>query len=695
MREATFGFLVLIGLLGILAFTIYAKATGLFATRADVPFQPARLVEVQADGTLGPIVPRKPLLVQLPDNETNQLVDLEGMQRISANQLFGGDDAGAEADSDVVRVADAGDSLGADLDLPTDVLEEIPDRAPDPSVEDALPSAALLGKKDEEAAASLSTPLPSTPQLPGALADLPGPEDLTSPPVAAEEKTPGLGLPVAQRPESTPSSNTSPVTPLAAPPNIYQRLSQANEEGKANAAAGPGKAPTLPGLPLPELPNELRPPSVISATEASAEENENDGAMLLPPTGNQVDNPIAKVDFQENDPVSASLPNQLRGEEPLTVAEQDSNPLPHPALPPELTKPVTSDSSHEILSQPNVLRATPSPAQDLPAAPALPNVATTEMAVEEVGANHEEAEFNPESTEVAAEPAGSKQQEWPSPTLMEKDAPETGQSLQQTNAKPAETVLPGRDPMVDDILAASLKKAAREYEAPAWEKLEATNDPEVASELHTAREENSAALIPSVNFPPTAPGVSLPAADSDGETTAAHPAVPERVSYSQADIRSAARMVVLQPGEGLPDIARRLYGSPDWSLPLLQFNRKRASTDGEFAAGTRILVLPKPMLRFLYPRFSPQEPGQATTESPDRSGVQPVQFQQSLPNAAEPRTMYYQTRGGETIFGLAGEYLGQASRYTELMKRNQQVLNGKWGHADPLPAGLKIQFPID
>lgn len=691
MREATFGFLVLIGLLGILAFTIYAKATGLFTTRPEVKFQPARLVEVQADGTLGPIEPRKPLLVELPDNETNQLVDLQGMQRISANQLFGGRDSGEGTDGDMVRVADASDSIESDVELPVNTLDEIPDREPTSSTADSLPGGLLQNDQRESTDSRVPLPVLKSPQRPGGLADLPGSDELASPQDKPQNPSTGLELPIVQRPESTTLPDSDLSRPSTAPPNFYERLSQANEETTPESPTSTDQPPTLPGPP-----NQLRPPSVISSKDLSTEQNANDGAMLLPPPSDRLDNPIARVEFQERETGQVTRPNRLRGTAPVDTTDLLANPAVESALPlpGDLQQ---SESTAVIESQPNLLRTLPTTTEDRVTLPDSRPV-NPQASVEDLPSEDRAKTFPPESSRTLEEPTDLNQSGGTKDSERGGAISDANGNVQLTGSLPADSPSPGHDLLVDEVLAATLKKAAQQYDLPVKEPSGHPTDqalPSALPGLETHLPGEATQSSPSVPVLPRVNDATLPEVNPAAENRVPSGSIPPPVSYSQADIRNAVRMVVLQPGEGLHDIARRIYGSPEWSVPLLQFNRKRASTEGRFATGTKILVLPKPMLRFLYPEYVPREPNPAEATAIEKSAIQPVDFQQPVGPGNEPTSMYYLTRGGETIFGLAGEYLGQASRYTELMKLNEPVLAGRWGHADPLPAGLKIHFPID
>jgi hypothetical protein len=54
----------------------------------------------------------------------------------------------------------------------------------------------------------------------------------------------------------------------------------------------------------------------------------------------------------------------------------------------------------------------------------------------------------------------------------------------------------------------------------------------------------------------------------------------------------------------------------------------------------------------------------------------------------------YETKAGDTLFGIARQQLGQASRYVELLKLNQYRIDGDLNHESKLPPGTQLLLPI-
>ena len=58
-------------------------------------------------------------------------------------------------------------------------------------------------------------------------------------------------------------------------------------------------------------------------------------------------------------------------------------------------------------------------------------------------------------------------------------------------------------------------------------------------------------------------------------------------------------------------------------------------------------------------------------------------------------TVEYEVQNGESLFDIARQQLGQASRYLEILELNLSSLPETTSHMTPLPAGLVLQLPKD
>lgn len=801
MREAMIGFLTLMFLLGLLAFTIYAKATGLFNAQPADGIRPAQLVELQGDGSFQSLASRKPLLVDLPDNETNQLVDLGSMERVSAEKIFARNRGGNSEEGESTRVADASLSSPATSTPSTasspewirddeEVLQSIPERETEStSAEDSgaslsdrrfPPLGALVpssADNDNQGDSPSDSGLPFAEQnrdTASSGSDQPSFADATdvssladgSPSNSPNRDLPDLNLPGSLPPAPESLSNAEATTGMSASPSFYNQLANQEPVAKDNgepraedvAAETENTGSKLSGLQaLPTFPGRLSAPGSSDDrtggnSEILAAPAEIAADSLSAPAADATE--IAPVEFVEqipDRPLRSDTPleplrspiathrepsdstggesgeltagdtilpdsssaetspgpiepwqgpgNALRqvesaaAVENITAAEGPQiAPISQPVDDGTVRSPsidALREESDAALREEQVAQQSLSQPNDVPQKRIPPDLRLPNSQFDNSGPDWED-DAVPPRTLPAVDPENENDPEKPRPAA---DA-DSADADPQGEAATAE-VDGDQDPYDEQtILAERLKRAAQQI----MPEPQGLPDDLLPDHLQSPSRPDDASLAPVESTPATRDPSQV---DSGGTSQLAGSPIgtvaesPGHVrNYSRAEIQESLRMIELQPGESLAMLSQRLYGSPDWARALFQFNRRRASSSGEFAAGTRILFLPRPMLRFLYPDSAPTDPSNPQ--------VQPVEYVENAdPNPAERQTqsgppmMVYQTRGGETLFGLAAEYLGQASRYTELMEINRSTLGGRWGHADKLPAGLKLQFPID
>jgi hypothetical protein len=270
------------------------------------------------------------------------------------------------------------------------------------------------------------------------------------------------------------------------------------------------------------------------------------------------------------------------------------------------------------------------------------------------------------------------------------------------------------------------------------------NSPSPNSQLLNSPSSNS----PSPNSPPLglpslgtdnlelpAPNVSTAeprfVADSDSEparrSDIAQPptAAPQ---YTVDELKAAMQRVLLPDGISLREFSQQRYGDPRFATAILQLNRRRADSEGQFPPGTQLVVLPAAMFEFVYPdlvsaadarapegargtvrpinfaeesapRSTPPGPRnqplaqppliqRSVLEPPPELPTQPIQNTLTMP----PPTEWIVTEGGESLFQLAGEHLDQASHYLTLHQWNHELLEGRYRPTDPLPRGLRLRI---
>ena len=125
-------------------------------------------------------------------------------------------------------------------------------------------------------------------------------------------------------------------------------------------------------------------------------------------------------------------------------------------------------------------------------------------------------------------------------------------------------------------------------------------------------------------------------------------------------------------------IAASAYGDGQWFRALHHHNIK-AKNEKRMGAGAKIDVPTREWLKKTYPKLVPDS-GNASQSRVDEIAKQ---------------TRMYTVAKGETLFSIAAEQLGQASRYTDLMKLNHDVLPKDVTHLTRLKTGLRIILPVN
>ncbi len=196
------------------------------------------------------------------------------------------------------------------------------------------------------------------------------------------------------------------------------------------------------------------------------------------------------------------------------------------------------------------------------------------------------------------------------------------------------------------------------------------------------RELSSAPSAPS--FPTTAfqPSATKPSPQVLSETPerfeASSPSpigLPEREPAPTLDIQteneSKFPVISATAGDTWWSLAQRAYDDGRHFRDLYAYNRDCYPEYSQIPVGAQIVCPPVEVLK---------------------AGAHPA----SLPAAQEPALVdhpHHTTREGETLFGIARQQLGQASRFVEIMELNRSRLPRNSGHLTPLPAGIELRLP--
>lgn len=134
------------------------------------------------------------------------------------------------------------------------------------------------------------------------------------------------------------------------------------------------------------------------------------------------------------------------------------------------------------------------------------------------------------------------------------------------------------------------------------------------------------------------------------------------------------KSIELKSHDSLWDAARTIYGDGQWFRALYQHNLSRLEgmTDRQ---QTITLECPAPLeLANRFPDLAP-----------------PDFLERDETRVTDPTK--YQTVAGDSLFEIARQQLGQASRYLELMELNRDRLPPAVNHLTRLPAGIDLQLP--
>ena len=189
------------------------------------------------------------------------------------------------------------------------------------------------------------------------------------------------------------------------------------------------------------------------------------------------------------------------------------------------------------------------------------------------------------------------------------------------------------------------------------------------------------------SFPPSKESVA-PGKDSVGGDQAK---TIQKQNYEQAAEPKPPYQLVAAATDSYWSIASKAYGNGQYFRALHQFNRQEFQV-ANIGEGVTIRVPDLDELKKACPTLMPGFVGQ---QEPLPKEGQGNQQKDSTGNGEAKGTAsgVYRVKQGETLFSIAAEQLGQASRYAEIMKLNRRVLPANVNHLTRLKPGLRIQLP--
>ncbi len=147
-----------------------------------------------------------------------------------------------------------------------------------------------------------------------------------------------------------------------------------------------------------------------------------------------------------------------------------------------------------------------------------------------------------------------------------------------------------------------------------------------------------------------------------------------RIELPESNVDEQATSIVSQDGDSFWLIAQRVYGDGRLFNALYEFNRNQVKTFNDVPVGTRISTPSIAELQQKWPQLCPRD-SLFTAKNTEAASI-------------------YTSLEGDTLFDIARDQLGQASRYMEIMQLNAEKLPRDIGHATPIPAGVQIALPV-
>ena len=135
------------------------------------------------------------------------------------------------------------------------------------------------------------------------------------------------------------------------------------------------------------------------------------------------------------------------------------------------------------------------------------------------------------------------------------------------------------------------------------------------------------------------------------------------------------RSHTVKEGESFWSIAQTMYNDGRYFRALFRYNETLVSSFDDLPAGTVIQTPTLEELRNSYPDSFPAKQAERGSDS--------------------ARERKYVTRRGDTLFEIARQQLGQASRFRDIYKLNETRLPSSQSHLAPLGEGVELILPAE
>jgi nucleoid-associated protein YgaU len=164
--------------------------------------------------------------------------------------------------------------------------------------------------------------------------------------------------------------------------------------------------------------------------------------------------------------------------------------------------------------------------------------------------------------------------------------------------------------------------------------------------------------------------------------------------------RDGRTIYCVEANDDLWSIAQKCYGDGRFFRALHKFNESNIENFDALSVGLELAIPQKKDLIKLWPGLCPRDTVTAMTNElesdPLAHGNAHRQTTEHQPVIADQDLgQIYETQPGDTLFEIARQRLGQASRYAELWRMNEVRLGGNVNHLTPLRGGIRLEMPLE
>ncbi|MEM7456590.1 MAG: hypothetical protein AAF456_19755 [Planctomycetota bacterium] len=148
-------------------------------------------------------------------------------------------------------------------------------------------------------------------------------------------------------------------------------------------------------------------------------------------------------------------------------------------------------------------------------------------------------------------------------------------------------------------------------------------------------------------------------------------------SAPELELSGGRTIYIIVEDDSFYSVAQSHYGDGRMFRALYAHNRQNVDSFEQPSPGLEISIPELSELVRLWPEHCPEDV-----------------LRNSRPASAASSRMYV-TRDGDTLFEIARDHLGQASRYFEIMEINDVRLPREVHHLSSLPAGIRLVLPVE